>query len=223
MRLPNRDCLSRASNSNAGQQMFGKSDLVDDLSRDLSRARDKRDALASDVTTLSEQISELEARLSAENDRRERERFEGEIEGLKKRLKHFYLMFAKAVVGMRDVSVSARTIVPEAPELSDLLMGFATEVANTVDNLFSDLDRRMEALRTPQLPRPLNGSPGLPQDNDRVLRRPEWLPRRKATKEDSVEDQCSTAAAIEVIECDLAGPVASTDEKLNEGLRAVLE
>ena len=186
--------------------MFGKSDLVDNLSRDLSRARDKRDALASDVTTLSAQIAELEVRLSAENDRRERERVEGEIEVLRKRLKDFYLMFAKAIVGMRDVSVAARAIVPEAPELSDLLMGFATEVANTVDNLFSDLDRRMEALRTPQLPRPLNGSPGLPQDNDRVLR---LLPHRKATKEDSVEDQGSTAAAIE--------------EKLNEELRAVVE
>ena len=186
------------------KQMFGKSDLVDDLNRDLYRARDKRDALASDVTTLSAQISELEARLSAENDRRERERVEGEIEGLKERLKDFYLMFAKAIVGMRDVSVAARAIVPEAPELSDLLIGYATEVANTVDNLLGDLDRRMEALRTPQLPRPLNGSPGLPQDNDRVLRLPEWLPRMKATKEDSAEDQCSTAAATEVIECDLA-------------------
>ena len=186
--------------------MFGKSDLVDDLNRDLCRARDKRDALASDVTTLSAQISELEARLSAENDRRERERVESEIEGLKKRLKHFYLMFAKAVVGMRDVSVSARTIVPEAPELSDLLIGFAAEVANTVDNIMGDLDRRMEALRIPQLPRPLNGSPELPQDNDRVLR---LLPHRKATKEDSVEDRGSTAATIE--------------EKLNEELRSVVE
>jgi predicted nucleic acid-binding Zn-ribbon protein len=70
-------------------QMFGKSDLVDDLNRDLCRARDKRDALAFDVTTLSAQIAELEARLSAENDRRERERIEGEIEGLKERLKDF--------------------------------------------------------------------------------------------------------------------------------------
>src|SRR5262249_2853957 len=129
--------------------MFRKSDLVDDLSRDLSRARDKRDALASDVTTLSAQISELEARLSAGNDRRERERVEGEIERIKERLREFYLMFAKAVVGMRDVSVSARAIVPEAPELSDLLIGFAAEVANAVDNLFGDLDRRMEAFRTP--------------------------------------------------------------------------
>jgi predicted nucleic acid-binding Zn-ribbon protein len=72
------------------KQMFGKSDLVDDLNRDLRCARDKRDALASDVTTLSAQISELEARLSAENERRERERVEGEIEGLKERLKDFF-------------------------------------------------------------------------------------------------------------------------------------
>ena len=184
--------------------MFGKSDLVDNLSRDLSRARDKRDALASHITTLTTQIAQLEARLSAENDRRERERVEGEIEGLKERLKDFYLMFAKAVVGMRDVSVSARAIVPEAPDLSDLLIRFAAEVANTVDNLMGDLDRRMETLRTPQLLPPLNGSQGLPQDNDRVLR----LPRRKATKEDPVEDQRSTAAI---------------EEKLNEELRAVLE
>jgi hypothetical protein len=181
--------------------MFGKSDLVDNLSRDLSRARDKRDALASHVATLTAQIDGWEASLSAENDRRERERVVGEIEGLKERLKEFYLMFAKAIVGFRDVSVAARAIVPEAHQFSDLLIGFATEVTNTVDNLLGDLDRRLEALRTPQLPRPLNGSPGLPLDNDRVLRLPEWLPRRKATKQDSVEDQCSTAAATEVTEC----------------------
>ena len=54
--------------------MFGKSDLADSLNRDLARARDKRDALASGVATLTAQIAELEARLSAENDRRERER-----------------------------------------------------------------------------------------------------------------------------------------------------
>jgi hypothetical protein len=184
--------------------MFGKSDLINSLGRDLSRARDKRDALASHVTTLSAQIDELEARLSAENERRERDRVVAEIEGIKERLRDFYLAFAHAIAGMRDASVSARAIVPEAPELNDLFIGFAAEVANTVDNLFGDLDRRMEALRTPQLPRPLNGSPGLPQDN--VLR---LLPHRKATKEDSVEDQGSTAAAIE--------------EKLNEELRAVVE
>ena len=54
--------------------MFGKSDLADSLNRDLARARDKRDALASGVSTLTAQIAELEARLSAETQRQARER-----------------------------------------------------------------------------------------------------------------------------------------------------
>jgi septal ring factor EnvC (AmiA/AmiB activator) len=179
--------------------MFGKSDLINSLSHDLSRARDKRDTLASHVTTLTAQIADLEARLSAENDRRERERVVGEIEGIKERLRDFYLAFAHAIAGMRDASVSARAIVPEAPELSNLLIGVATEVANTVDNLLGDLDRRIEASRAsqaaPQLPQSLNESSELPQNSDRILRLPEWLPRREPTKKEAVEDQCSTAAA----------------------------
>ncbi|MGB8565050.1 MAG: hypothetical protein WCD83_16810 [Pseudolabrys sp.] len=70
---------------------------MDNLSRDLDRARGKRnalafkrDALASDVTTLTAQIAELEARLSEEKDRRERERIGGEIEGIKKRLAYSF-------------------------------------------------------------------------------------------------------------------------------------
>ena len=43
--------------------MFGKGDLVDSLNRDLGRARDKRDALASGVATLTTQIAELELSL----------------------------------------------------------------------------------------------------------------------------------------------------------------
>jgi len=177
--------------------MFGKTDLIDSLNRDLSRTRDKRDTLASHVTTLTAQIAELEARLSAENDRRERERVVGEIEGIKERLRDFYLAFAHAIAGMRDASVSARAILPEAPELSNLFIGVATEVANRVDNLLGDLDRRIEDLRVsqaaPQPPQSLSGSSELPQNNDRVLRLPEWLPRSKPTA--LIEDQCSTAAA----------------------------
>jgi hypothetical protein len=179
--------------------MFRKSDLIDSLSRELSHARDKRDALASHVTTLTAAITELEVRLSAENDRRERERVVGEIEGIKERLRDFYMAFAHAIAGMRDASVSARAIVPEAPELNNLLIGVATEVANTVDGLLGDLDRRVDALRvsqaTPELPQSLNGSFELPQNDDRVLRLPGWLPRREPTKKEAVEDQCSTAAA----------------------------
>jgi hypothetical protein len=178
--------------------MFGKNNSVDNLSRDLSRARDKRDTLASHVTTLTAQIAELEARLSAENDRRERERVAGEIEGIKERLKDFYLAFAHAVAGMRDASVSARAIVPEAPELNKLLLGVATEVANAVDTLLGDLDRRTEALcpcqAVLQPPQCLNGSSELPQNSDRVLRLPEWLPHRSLPKKGSSEDRCSTAA-----------------------------
>jgi hypothetical protein len=178
--------------------MFGKSDLVDNLSRDLSRARDKRDALASHVTTLTAQIEELEAHLSAENDRRERERLAGEIEGIKERLRDFYLAFAHAIAGMRDAIVSARAIIPEAPELNNLLVGVATEVANKVGALLGDLDRRIEAWgagqAAPQLPQSLTGSPELLQNSDRVLRLPEWLPRSKPTKIESSENRCSTAA-----------------------------
>src|SRR6516165_2988597 len=177
--------------------MFGKSDPMNSLSHDLSRARDKRDALASHVTTLTAQIAELEARLSAENDRREYKRVVGEIKGIKERLRDFYLAFAHAIAGMRDASVSARAIVPEASELSNLLVGVATEVANTVDILLPDLDRRVEALpvsqAAPQIPQSLNRSSELPQNSDRVLRLPEWLPRREPTKKDGVEDRCTAA------------------------------
>jgi hypothetical protein len=179
--------------------MFGKSDLMNSLGHDLSRARDKRDALASHVTTLTAQIAELEARLSAENDRRERERVVGEIEGIKERLRDSYLAFAHAVTGMHDASVSARAIVPEAPELSNLLIGVATEVANMVDHLLGDLDRRIEtscaSQAAPQLPQSLNESSELPPNSGRVLHLPEWLPRGEPTKKEAVDDQCGTAAA----------------------------
>ena len=68
--------------------MFGKDDLVDNLSRDLGRARGRRDTLASEVTTLTAQIAEMEARLSEEKTRRERGRLLGEIETIKERIKH---------------------------------------------------------------------------------------------------------------------------------------
>ena len=54
--------------------MFGKEEVVDTLSRDLARARNKRDTLAACVSTLTAQIAELEARLSAETVRQARER-----------------------------------------------------------------------------------------------------------------------------------------------------
>jgi phage shock protein A len=62
------------------KRMFAKTDLVDDLSHDLDRARARRDAVATDVTTLTAEIAELEARLVAEKDRRDRARIAAEIE-----------------------------------------------------------------------------------------------------------------------------------------------
>ena len=179
--------------------MFGKSDLIDSLSRDLARARNKRDALASDVTTLTAQIAELEARLSAERDRRERERTVSEMEGIKKRVRDEYLAFAPAIAGIRGATEMAAAIVPDGHVFNDLLPVIATEVANSIDGLLGDLDRRIELLRAsdaaPELPQSLNGSPELPQNSDRVLRLPEWLPRRQSGKKEPVEDRCRTAAA----------------------------
>ena len=173
--------------------MFGKSDLVDSLSRDLARARDKRDALTSDVTALTTKIAELEARLAAENDRRERERAASEVEGIKKQVGDRYLAFASAVVGMRDATEMAAPIVPDVRELNELLTVIATEVANAIDGLVGGLDQRIEALRAGHdaaEPQSINGSPALPQNNDHL---PEWLPHGKPTK--SAEDQSNTAAA----------------------------
>lgn len=165
--------------------MFGRGDLIDSLSRDLARARDKRDALASDITTLTAQIAELEARISAENDR-ERERAASEIEKIKKRVRDAYLAFAPVIAAIRDATEMAAAIVPEACELDDLLRVIATEVANAIDGLLGELDRRIEALHGG------NAAPELPH---RVLHLPKCLPRTKPTNKESVEDRRNTAAA----------------------------
>ena len=70
--------------------MFGKTDPLETLNRDLARSRDKRDACASEVTTLTAEIAVLEARISAENDRREHERVATEIDMIKTRMKVQY-------------------------------------------------------------------------------------------------------------------------------------
>lgn len=181
--------------------MFGKSDLVDSLNRDLARARDRRETLASDVTMLTSRIAELEARLSAENERRERERTASEIEEIKKRLRQHYLEFAPVIAWICDATEIAAGIVPEAREVITSLDVIATEVGNAIDGLLCNLDLRMEAVRagnvSAELPQSLNGSPKalrlvhaeLEEPDSRsseVLQStndtpslPEWLPRRK--------------------------------------------
>src|SRR5215469_11845135 len=136
--------------------MFGKGDLVETVSRDLARARNKRDALASSVITLTTEIAVLEASLSTENDRRERERAASEIERIKKQVNDQYLAFVPTIAGIRGATEMAAAIVPKARELDELLVAIATEVGNAINGVLGDLDRRVEPLRVGQ------ATPGLP-------------------------------------------------------------
>jgi len=127
--------------------MFGKNDLVDNLSRDLDRARGKRDALASDVTTLTAQIAEIEARLSEEKSRRERDRVLSEIEAIRKRIKQTASAFAPVIGELCEAIEMAATVVPEARELDGFLLSVATHVDTVVDPLLHELNRRADAVR----------------------------------------------------------------------------
>jgi len=158
--------------------MFGKDDLVDNLSRDLDRARGRRDALASEATTLMAQIAEIEARLSEEKERRERDRVLGELEVLKKRIKQTASTFAPVIGELCEAIEMAAAVVPEARELNSFLLSLATEVDTVIDPLLRELDRRADAVRGGQaaldLPCLANEAPTeLPKDNnDRLLRFP---------------------------------------------------
>src|ERR1051325_239432 len=134
--------------------MFGKGDLVETVSRDLARARNKRDALASGVITLTAEIAVLEASLLTENDRRERERAASEIETFKKQVNDQYLAFVPTIAGIRGLTEMAAAIAPKARELDELLLATASEVGNAIGDLLSDLDRRIEALRLSQPKQP---------------------------------------------------------------------
>lgn len=174
--------------------MFGKRELADSINRDLAHARNKRDALAASVTTLTAKIAELEARLSAETERRDRERAASEIVGLKKRVRDRSSAFAADVAGLRNTTEAAETLVPEASELNELLDVIATEVAKAIDGLLCELDLRIEAVRAgnaAQLPQPLTRSAESPQISGRVQRLRKWLSHRKPTKEESAEDRAA--------------------------------
>jgi len=173
---------------------FRKGELVDSLNRDLAHARNKRDALASGVNTLTAQIAELEVRLSAETERRQRDRAASEIVGIKKQVRDRSSAFSTATAGVRNATEAAETIVPEARELTELLDVIATEVAKAIDGLLSELDQRIEAVRAGNAS-PATRSAESPQIGDSVHRLREGLPRRKPAKEASAGDRRSTAAA----------------------------
>jgi hypothetical protein len=168
------------------KQMFGKRDLVDNLSCDLSRARNKRDALASDIITLTAEIAVLEASLLTENDRRERERAASEIEKIKKQVNDQYLAFVPTIARIRRATEMAAAIVPKARGLDELLRPIGTEVDNAVGDLLSNLDRRIEALRVGPV------APELPQSSK------ESEARRKANDEECI--RVFKAAGYKVVE-----------------------
>jgi hypothetical protein len=187
--------------------MFGENDSVDNLSRDLDRVRGKRDALASDVTTLTAQIAEIEARLAEEKKRRERNHVLGEIEAIKKRIIRAASAFAPVVGELCEATEMAAAVVPEARELNSFLSSVATEVETVVGPLLRELDRRADAVRVDHaaldLPWLANEAPTeLPKDNkdnnDRLLgliRVPIWLSRSKEMeKRETAENPHSTAA-----------------------------
>ena len=163
--------------------MFGKIDLVANLSRNLDRARGKRDALATDVTTLTAQIAEIEARLSQEKTRRERDRVLDEIEEIKKRIKQAAGAFTPVIGELNEATEKAEAVVPEAHELNGFLLSVATEVDTIIDPLLRELDRRADAARAVDAALDLpclasEESTKLPKDNnDRPLRFPIWLSR----------------------------------------------
>ena len=182
--------------------MSGGNDLVDTLSRDLDRARGKRDALASDVTTLTAQIAEIEARLSEERERRERNQVLIEIEAIRRRITQTGKAFTPVISELCEATGMAAAVVPEARELNNFLSSVATEVEAVMDPLLRELDRRAEAVRVGHaaldLPRLANGAPsGLSKDNNDgllgLLRFPAWLSRKDAGKE-AEENPSSTAA-----------------------------
>jgi hypothetical protein len=178
--------------------MFGKKDLVDDLSHDLDRARARRDALASDVTTLTVEIAAMETRLSEERDRRERARVAAEIEDIATQLADATRGFAPAMARLCDAATAAGAVVAKAGEFSGFLALFADEARNELAALLAELHRRAETARSGdaavQLPPPSQAA-GRPKEADRLpLLLPAFLRRTAAPDVADVEHQRSSAA-----------------------------
>ena len=166
--------------------MFGKDDLMDNMSRRLDRARGKREALASEVTTLTAQIHEMEGHLSEEKTRRERVRSLGEIEATKTQIKRATSEFASVIRELSEAIEKAAPIVPEAREFNNFLLSVATEIDSVVDPVMRALDQRAATVRGGQAGLDLTHSPnGAPTErernsnDDRTHRLPRWLPRIK--------------------------------------------
>src|SRR4051794_37821601 len=134
-----------------------QNDSVEHLTHVLHRAREKRDALASErdaaasnLTTINAHISELEARLSEEQDRCERERVGQEIDDIKKNLENTGTAFASVISGLCDATDTAAAVVPGARDLHSFLRAVAAEADTAVDLLVRELHRLGEAVRANQ-------------------------------------------------------------------------
>jgi len=178
--------------------MFKKRDLVDDLSNDLDRARARRDALASDVTTLTDEIAQMEARLSEERDRRERARVAAEIEEIADQLADAASKFAPAVARLCDAAAAAGTVVARAGDLSGFLGAFAHEVGGELESLMSELRGRTEMARTgktaAQLPPPSEPAPKPKNDERMPLHVPALLRRNEVPDIEAADSRRDSAA-----------------------------
>ena len=179
--------------------MFGKKDPVGGLSHQLDRARARRDAIAADVTTLTTEIAELETRLVAETDRRDRARVAAEIEEITHQLGEAARTFAPAMARLRDAAAAAGTVIPDAGDLSGFLDMLVAEVGREIDSLMSELGRRAESARTGEtamhLPPPQPESPPAPDGDDRLPLLLRGLLRRTEVADiEAADDQRGTAA-----------------------------
>lgn len=175
--------------------MFKKEDVLDSLTRDLCRAREKRDALTSDVTELSAQITELEARFSEEKDRRDREHLGIEIEEVKRRLEEAAHKAAPFIVKLSDETERAAAIVPEAREVQRFLIEVAREIESVIGSLLLQLQRQAEEVQaaqaTPSLPWSPNSVSEPPKSNALFA----WLRRNKKIGfEDNLSQENGDAA-----------------------------
>ncbi len=159
--------------------MFKRDNTLEALTRDLCRAREKRDTLTSDLTQLTAQISELEARLSEEKDRRDRERLGNEIAEVKRRLEETAHKAVPLIVKLAAETERGAAIVPEAREVQKFLTEVATEVESVIGSLLLQLQNQAEevgvAHATPSLPRSPNSVSEPPKNNALFA----WLRRSK--------------------------------------------
>jgi hypothetical protein len=128
---------------------------------------------------LTAQITELEARLSEEKDRRDREHLGIEIEEVKRLLEETAHKAAPLIAKLSDEAQRAAAIVPEAREVQRFLAEVATEVESLIGSLLCQLQRQAEELSAAQAAQPLPQSPSSasePPKNNALFA---WLRRNK--------------------------------------------